>query len=210
LRRFLLPLACGILILTGCGKEEGPAPSGLAHTDYFPMAKGNIWVWAGGVSSAEGDTIRWEVRDSVAMEDGKLAWNIRTERFWGEKGTSIVDSCNVQTDQNLMLLYMDRADPRPDTVLSYPLELGKSWTVTRLAGNDVVRRSRVAGEENVETPYRKFKEVLRVESEDRNVEKDTLLMKTTDWYAPAVGRVMSRVEARGEVWEMRLVTANLR
>jgi hypothetical protein len=210
LRCLLLLVTCGALLLTCCRREEGTtAPEG-ARKDYFPMAKGNMWVWAGGVLPASGDSVRWEVRDRTVTATGELAWNVRTERFWGEKKRRVIDSCNVLTDKSLMLLYMNKADPRPDTVLNYPLDLGKSWNVTHLAGGKILRRSRVAGREDVDTPYGSFNGVLRVDSEDRNVEKDTLLMSTTDWYAPGVGRVMSRVQARGEVWEMRLVTARLR
>jgi hypothetical protein len=210
LRRALLLVTCGALLLTCCRREEeATAPEG-AGEDYFPIAEGNKWVWAGGVLPAAGDTIKWEVRDRTVLETGESVWDVRTERFWEEKGRSIVDSCNVQRKEDLMLLFMSRGDPRPDTVLNYPLRPGKSWTVTHVSGGKIARSSRVAGEEAIETPYGSFEYALRVDSEDRNLEKDTLLMKTTDWYARGVGRVMSRVEARGEVWEMRLVTARLR
>ena len=209
MRWFILIVACGILVLSGCKEEEdGPSVSPGADQTYFPMAPGNEWTWVGGLESTANDTIRWKVSGTVVRDDGKPAWKIYYERQWAGKD-AIVDSGNVRVDRNRVLFYMDHIDPEADTVLTLPLSVGKKWYVGHVRSRRLHRRSVVAAEEELETPYGPFKSVLRVDTEDRAEDTDSLLQRSSEWYAPGVGRVMTRIEARGQVFEMKLLTAKL-
>lgn len=175
--------------------------------DYFPLAEGNRWVWAGGVVPSEGDTIAWFIEDKVTSPTGEVAWKVGQKRFWLEKERTIRDSINLMRKSNLLLLYKNLADPNADTILNYPIRDGREWTVGQVRG--VLRTAHIRGVENVETPYGNFANALRVDCEDRRILNDSLVMKTTDWYVEDVGRVMTRVELRGLVWEMRLTSMEL-
>lgn len=208
--KWLLVPAIAILALLplGCKKEddESPLPHQETTADYFPVNKGNKWVWVGGVLPDRGDTIRWEVRDRVVLDNGQSTWQVHQERFWEDRARNLVDSTYFQIKPGLVLLFMNKLDPDADTVLNYPLTTGKSWTVAHVTTKNVMRKSRVMGKEDVETPYGSFEDALRIDTEDRTVAKDSVVMKTSDWYVEDIGRVYSRVEVKNQVWEMRLLT----
>lgn len=177
------------------------------NEDYFPLAEGNRWVWVGGVVPSQGDTIAWEIEDKVVGPTGESAWKVSQKRFWLEKKRTFKDSINLQRKSNLLLIYKNLADPTADTVLNYPLRDGREWAVRQVRG--VLRTAHISGMENVETPYGNFANALRIDCEDRRIPNDSLVMKATDWYVENVGRVMTRVEVRGQVWEMRLTSMEL-
>lgn len=206
---FILITVCGILLLAGC-KQDGDGPSvppGTDH-DYFPMALDNEWTWIGGLAPATSDTIRWKVTGTVVRDDGKPAWKIQYERQWAGK-EAIVESSNVRVDANHVLLFYDHIDPDADTVLEFPLSVGNDWYVAHVKSRRLHRRSVVAAMEDLETPYGPFESVLRVDTEDRAEDTDSLLQRSSEWYARGVGRVMTRIEARGEVFEMKLLSAKV-
>lgn len=210
MKRFLCIGICLFILVAGCrraGQEDASSVAGKEN--YLPLTKGNRWVWLGGLVPAKGDTIIWEVKDRIVRSNGKFAWNIWNKRYWQEKDASIIDSMNIEVEPNLVLMYMDFIDPDADTVLNYPLSEGKKWTVAYIITKHVLRTAQVAGREDVVTPYGKFKDALRIDSQDIKVENDSLVMRTSDWYVPDVGRIMTRIEARGKVWEMRLLSMEL-
>jgi hypothetical protein len=211
MKRFLLCLMCLALLAVGCKKgQQQPAPTpGAGEQNYLPMAADNRWTWIGGIAPATGDTITWQVKDRVVRKTGQFAWKVVTKRYWQEKHHTVVDSMDLQVEPNCLLMYMDNIDPDADTILSYPLTMGKKWVVAYIITMRITRTAQVAGLEDVNTPYGQFKGALRIDSEDRSAEKDSLVMKTSDWYVPNVGRIMSRIEARGGVWEMKLLTAEI-
>jgi hypothetical protein len=130
-------------------------------------------------------------------------------RHWEGKARAAIDSIDLAKEDDVLLLYMDHMDPDADTLLRYPLTDGREWMVAHIVTKGVVRKSRVVGKEDVNTPYGPFEGALRIDSEERRVDNDSLSMKMSDWYVPRVGRVKTRTEARGQVWEMSLVTMEL-
>ncbi len=198
-----------LVLLAGCREGDSPQKTTAGTDDYLPLEKGNKWVWVGGVIPATGDTIAWEVKGKVVRETGKFAWNVRQSRHWEGKAKAGVDSINLAREDNVLLLYMDHVDPDADTLLNYPLTDGREWTVAHIVTRGVVRKSRVVGKEDVNTPYGQFDGALRVDSEERRVANDSLVTKMSDWYVPNVGRIRTRVEAREQIWEMTLLRTEL-
>lgn len=203
MRRVLL-IAIIVLVVLGAGCKMGTSQD----EDYFPLAKGNRWIWAGGVVPSEGDTIALFIEDKVAGPTGEIFWKVGQERFWFKEKMTTRDSMNIQRKSNLLLIYKNLADTSADTILNYPVREGREWTVGQSRG--VLRTAHVSGVEKVKTPYGDFPNALRVDCEDRSISNDSLvMMKTTDWYVEDLGRVMTRVELRGMVWEMRLTSVEL-
>jgi len=209
IRLILVVLGCCVLALAGC-KEEADTPSVPQGSDqsYFPIAVGNEWTWVGGLGGAAEDTIRWKVTRTVIRDDGKPAWNVQYERQWAGK-EAVIDSSNLRIEGDLLLLFQNIYDPDADTVLSYPLAVGKEWYIAHVLRRRLHRRAVIAAKEDVETPFGVFKDALRIDTVDRTEDTDSLLQKASEWYAPNVGRVMARIEARGEVFEMKLLSAKL-
>jgi len=201
MKGILLVAASFVVALSGCNIGAG------RNEDYFPLAKGNRWVWVGGVVPYEGDTITWEVEEKVARSAGDSLWKVGQKRFWLEAKRTIKDSINLQRKSDLLVVYRNLEAPDPDTIFKYPLLDGKEWTVGEIMG--AVRTAHISGTEGVKTPYGEFANALRIDCEDRKVPGDSLIMKRTDWYVENVGRVMARVEVKDLVWEMRLTSMEL-
>jgi hypothetical protein len=167
---------------------------------YYPLTKGDQWVYVGGISGNLTDTITYKVAKRELLPKGNTAWKVA--RSWKEPTRSKTDTFYTGRVGEDVVVYLSKYDPDPDVILKFPLKVGKKWVSAKITA-DQNRESIVKGVESVTVPKGTFHECIVIESKD--VMPDTVLRVIRDWYAPDVGRVKSVMEARSDVYEMQLL-----
>jgi hypothetical protein len=116
-----LVYVCGAVIMSTIACTE--------VNDYYPLAEGNTWVYQDSAMSAT-DTIvtfyETEITGHRQMHNKDL-WVRVTTLSDGQCDTTYLEEYN-----NYVFLYINDYDTIPDTLLSLPLEQGKTWTVNYL------------------------------------------------------------------------------
>ena len=189
--RAFFSILCVVLAMGGCKRDEQPQ-------DYYPMAKGNRWVYATGDHS---DRLTYEVDASVRMSNGENAW--RMVRNWDlpSKSLLMVDSIYIVKRENEVVGYSSLGDTTPDVLLRFPLEVGKNWVVS--SRDKYTISVTVTALEAVNVSGKTFKRCFKLES-SRN-EQDSVVASGSEWYAPGVGNVMTIIRKKSHVRETKLV-----
>lgn len=125
----LIVLAAAVLFIVGCGGSKS----------YYPLAVGNLWNYTTTTSITHTDTTLFndttytsthseEITAEVTLTNGDPAFEF-VVTSGSSKDTSYVAELN-----DFVLGYDSLSDTNPDTMIAYPLEEGKSWTVTSDSG----------------------------------------------------------------------------
>lgn len=182
---------CIVLAIGGCKKDGQPG-------GYYPMSKGNRWVYATGDQS---DRLTYEVDASVRLSNGENAW--RMVRNWDlpSKSLVMVDSIYIVKRENEVVAYSSLRDTVPDVLLRFPLEVGKNWVVS--GGAKYTISAAVTAMEAVNVSGKTFERCFKLESS--RSEHDSVVVFGSEWYAPGVGNVRTVIRKKSHVRETRLV-----
>lgn len=140
----------------------------------------------------------------MMLRTGVTAWKVI--RYWKEPTRSQSDTFFMDRKGEEVMLFFFETDMNPQVVLKYPLEVGQEWSLSGTV-SDMSRKSIIKGIETVRVPNGSFRKCITVESKDSV--QDSVWRVTHDWYAPNVGRIKSVMEARSDVYEMRLIDYTL-
>jgi len=137
-----LLLLIPVIAIIGCGLFGG--------ADYWPLAVGNIWNYAGmttvTISGTTDTTAKYFITDKITANDQTIDGN---KVFTVATRESIVyynpDTFNVYTGNSYVreankaiLSYSSLTDSTPDTSLMTDLKEGKTWTQLYNSGADTI------------------------------------------------------------------------
>ena len=156
MKRLLLLIP--VIAIIGCGLFGG--------ADYYPLAVGNIWTYAGMVTVTTNNvtdtTSKMFVTMNITANDQTIGGN---KVFTSTSRDSIVtfnpDTFNVGTDTSYLreaddaiLTYASLTDSTPDTTLMTDLKANKTWT--QYVGNDTIVYTVGSAKEDVVVPAKTY------------------------------------------------------
>ncbi len=121
---WLLPI---VALIVGCGGEDD---------SYFPLTAGNDWTYdMTGIytTPSTSDTMTasymMEIGDATTLDNGTEVFPmVMTMTPDDTTQSGMVDTVYLEETDDYIMVYDSKADTIPsDTVLSFPLELGKTW-----------------------------------------------------------------------------------
>jgi hypothetical protein len=187
-------------IALSCSAVESNAEPKKADKSslYFPIIKGTRRVYevkAGGNTSEFIDVVT-----RVDEKDGR--YKVSVGREVGGKVMPLL-TAEVSTDGLSWLSAGNRDYNSPSRQLKLPIKAGETWEwqAEDPADKAIKMSYRTIGEEEIEVPAGKFRAV-RVEA---TAELDGKSVKSTDWYAPAVGcvKTIAKIGERETVITLR-------
>ncbi|MGQ9817859.1 MAG: TapB family protein [bacterium] len=164
------------LLIIGCGGGE---------KNYFPLTEGNTWNYRTISTTTIGDstlsdtgTVKMEITAKTTLNNGTEVYEqILTIDQSG-------DTSYMQETDDYLLSYDDKADTKPDTILAFPLEEGKTWTVSK--DSLYTETSKAMGKESVTVPAGTYDDCWKI----ADILSDSASSETTFYYlAPDVGLI---------------------
>ncbi|MGQ9465465.1 MAG: TapB family protein [bacterium] len=164
------------LLIIGCGGGE---------KDYFPLTEGNTWNYRAIATTTIGDST-FSDTGTVKMEiTAKTTLNNGTEVY--EQIFTMVqerDTSYLQETDDYLLSYDDKADTKPDTLIAFPLEEGKTWTVSK--DSSYTETAKAMGKESVTVPAGTYDDCWKIEYiSTSSTSSETLFV----YLAPDVGLI---------------------
>ena len=166
---YLLPV---FALIVGCGGEDD---------NYFPLTAGNAWYYDYVETVIDPDTTFYT--GTYALELGALTTlDNGTEVFPlvmtpipdDTMAQTVIDTLYLEETDDYIMAYYSKADTIPsDTMLAFPLELGKTWT-----------NHEITDQVDVTVPYGNFSNCWEI---TRIIDDDT----TYSYWKSGVGLVKS-------------------
>ncbi|MEO0136486.1 MAG: hypothetical protein ABIL40_04575 [candidate division WOR-3 bacterium] len=177
----LLVVVPFLLLLIGCGGGE---------KDYWPLSVGNVWEYQAQITITtpdtnftNTDTLKIEITQETTLDNGKKVFESITSN-----GSS--DTTYLEKTDDYLFSYENKADTEPDTMLAFPLEEGKTWTVRK--DSLFTETVKVLGKESVTVPAGTYDDCWK----GMVITTGTTIAETSYiWLAPDIGQVkMTMVE----------------
>lgn len=168
-----VPLA---LLIIGCGGGE---------KNYFPLTEGNTWNYRIVTKMTIGDSTISDTGSVKTEITVKTALNNGTEVFEQVMTSDMSsDTSYVQETDDYILSYDDKADTAPDTLISLPLEEGKTWTISK--DLSYTQTAKAIGKESVTVPAGTYDDCWKI----ADIYSDSAFSETSFVYlAPDVGLI---------------------
>ena len=159
------------------GDEKKPVP---VVPNYFPLQAGNEWQYEGNLNGKEGK-ITMRIAKIETIDRRKLA------RLEGVVEGEIVTTEHLQqTEKGIQRHRFNGAEITPPLmVLKYPAKDGDKWSGEVSSGDQKIKYSSEATEEQIEVPAGKFKTIRVI----LKAEEKGQVINTTYWFAKDVGIV---------------------
>ncbi len=160
------------------------AKSGLLSCpDYFPLERGNSWVYGDTASGGQNMKLELEVRLSPSIGSGSVSGAL----YAGRKKIRDRSLSYAKRDWAVWEIEAGRSLP----ILRYPFSPGTVWKA--VVGEDELEYRVEAADVRVETVAGNFDDCLKVREFNRRYPESWKY----DYYAPGVGRVKTTIGGPG-------------
>ena len=215
----------------GCKKEGNPITSEQEAQQYFPLAKGNMWVYNNTSDYSGSDTtVSLTVKlDSPYTQNG-IRWYGVNQFCDGDKMTSPLPLFCAEwaRDGNKVLTITEHGPAlyNPEVVLDFPLFAGEKWTIksldTTYGGPDnstyqfIKKERQVKGVESITVPTGTFANAWHIEDSSVYVYQYSSLHGTVinyktktisnEWFVANIGMVKQVIEYTYEDFVLNTIT----